>query len=82
MQFADAEVQQPLLAVSAINAQGNPVWFDGHESYIIPAAAVELPEIRRKIAEMTKKIKLHMERGTFKLRSWEKPSAPFQGPGW
>ena len=80
--FQAAKVAKPLLAVSAINAKGNPVWFDGVNSFIIPASAVELPTIRQNIQNMGKKIQLHMEQGTFRLKSWAKPSTPFRGQGW
>ena len=80
--FQEADVQKPLLAVSAINAQGNPVWFDGEKSYIIPAKSVEIAALRAKIEGIRKKVPLHLEQGTFRLRSWAKPPAPFQGPGW
>ena len=29
----------PLLAVSEVNAKGNPAWFDGERSYILPGGA-------------------------------------------
>ena len=44
LNFAEAEVRKPLLAVSAVNAKGSPVWFDGAQSFILPKAATELAE--------------------------------------
>ena len=82
LNFADADVRKPLLAVSSCNSKGNPVWFDGHRSYWIPAGAPQLEQIRQLIAGIDKKIKLHLENGTYKMRAWKKPSGPFQGPWW
>ena len=50
LNFADADVRKPLLAVSSCNAKGNPVWFDGHQSYWLPKNAPELTEIRRLVS--------------------------------
>ena len=72
----------PILAVSDVNKKGNPIWFDGEESFVIPGSANELKEIRRLIAKVTKKIQLHLSNGTFKLKSWDLPTNPFQGQGW
>ena len=80
--FAAADIRKPLLAVSDCNKRGNPVWFDNEDSFIIPAQALELPAIRKAIAAVKKKIQLHLDNGTFKLRNWTKPATPFQGPGW
>ena len=32
--FSEADVRKPLLAVSAVNAKGSPVWFDGAQTFI------------------------------------------------
>ena len=81
MNFAEADVRKPLLAVSAINAKGSPVWFDGVDSFILPKSATKLPEIRDLIRQIKSKIRLHQSRGTYVMRTWRKPSGPFQGPG-
>ena len=80
--FQAAKVWKPLLAVSACNGKGNPGWFDGHNSYLFPAGAPELVEIRKLIKQMKGKIKLHMANGVYTMRTWKKPAGPFQGPGW
>ena len=80
--FAEAEVRKPLLAVSAINAKGSPVWFDGRESFIIPKSFQLIPDVRALIKQIKSKIRLHQNRGTYTMRAWKKPLGPFQGPGW
>ena len=80
--FAAADIRKPLLAVSAINAKGSPVWFDGSESFILPKGSENLPEIRRLIKLIRSKIKLHQKNGTYAMRAWRRPTGPFQGPGW
>ena len=67
--FADAEVRKPLLAVSAINRKGSPVFFDGSNSYILPKGAKELAEIRSLVRKVQQKIKLHENKGTFVMRT-------------
>ena len=81
LNFADAEVRKPLLAVSAVNRKGSPVFFDGAHSYILPKGAKELTEIRSLVRKVQQKIKLHENKGTFVMRTWRKPSGPFAGPG-
>ena len=81
LNFAEAEVRKPLLAVSAVNSKGSPVWFDGVQSFILPKGAPELIEIRTLIRKMKSKIRLHQKGGTFVMRTWRKPTGPFQGPG-
>ena len=81
LNFADADVRKPLLAVSSCNAKGNPVHFDGEHSYRLPKTAPELQEIRRLIAKVKGKVRLHFENGTYKMRAWAKPST-FRGQGW
>ena len=80
--YAGAKVRKPLLAVSDLNGRENPCWFDGEKSYIIPAGSEEIPEIRALIQKVRRKIKMHLENGVFKLRTWKRPSRPFQGQGW
>ena len=80
--FQAADVEAPLLAVSDIGAKGNPTWFDGETSYILPGKAPEIKEIRRLIEKVNQKIKLHLKNGTYKLRTWDLPTNPFQGQGW
>ena len=82
IRYAGAQVRKPLLAVSDLNGKNNPCWFDGEESYIVPAGSAEIPEIRRLIQKVKRKIRMHMDNGVYKLRTWRKPSRPFQGQGW
>ena len=65
----------PLLAVSEVNAKGNPAWFDGEKSYILPANSKELSQLRAIIRKMEKKIPLHLKNGVFKLKAWEPNAA-------
>ena len=81
MNYQAADVRKPLAAVSAINAQGNPVWFDGEKSYILPAGAPELKALRDTIQKVNQKIQLHCINGVYKMKSWARPATPFQGPG-
>ena len=46
------------------------------------AGALELPEVRKLIAQIKQKIQLHPNNGTYTMRTWEQPEGPFQGPGW
>ena len=80
--YAAAQVRKPLCAVSDLNKKGNPCWFDNDLSNIIPANCPQLPEIRRLIGEATGKIPMHLDKGTYKLKTWMPPSSPFQGQGW
>ena len=82
MTFQAAKVRKLLLVVSACNEKGNPVMFDGDQSFILPGNATTLEKIRELIAETPNKIKLHNQDGVYKLRTWKKPAAPFHGPGW
>ena len=75
-----AEVRKPLLAVSALNRKGNPVWFDGEQSYVVPSTAKNLALIRKLLKEIDNKIPLHLENGVFVMKAWKSPR-PFQGPG-
>ena len=72
----------PLLAVSEVNARGNPTWFDGERCYILAGGSPEVEEIRRKIQEYESKIPLHLKGGVFKLKAWQAESAEgFHGQG-
>ena len=75
-----ADVRKPLLAVSSVNRKGNPVWFDGERSYILPSTARNLAPIRKLIQEIENKIPLHLSNGTYKMKAWRRAS-PFQGRG-
>ena len=80
--FDAAEIRKPLLAVSSVNKKGNPVWFDGNASYTIPGNADCLSKVRELLAAVPNKIPLHLENGTFKMRTWRKKGAnPFQRQG-
>ena len=70
------------MAVSDCNQKGNPVLFDGDRSYIIPKHSPGLDQMRKLVEEMPDKIPMHQQNGVYKLRTWSKPAAPFQGPGW
>ena len=81
VKFQAGDIRKPLLAVSTSNAKGNPVWFDGERSYVIPGSASQLPEIRNLIRQIEAKIRLHLENGVFKMRTYKVPKGPFVGPG-
>ena len=81
MNFAGADVRKTLLSVSSVNQRGNPCWFDGDSSFIIPAGAEQLPEIRRLILAVKRKVQMLMSNGVFHIKTWKKPSRPFQGQG-
>ena len=81
MNFAGADVRKTLLSVSSVNQRGNPCWFDGERSYIIPAGAEQLPEIRRLILAVKRKVQMHMNNGVFHIKTWKKFSRLFQGQG-
>ena len=72
----------PLLAVSEVNAKGNPAWVDGERSYILPGGCKEIAELRALVAKMERKIPLHLKNGVFKLKAWQPDtSSVFAGPG-
>ena len=72
----------PLLAVSDVNSKGNPAWFDGERSYIIPGAAQELAELRALVQRVENKVPLHLKNGVFKMRAWAtEASSVFARPG-
>ena len=81
--FQAAKVKKPLAAVSDCNRKGNPVFFDGDASCIIPKNCPELAQIRALIKKAAKKIPVHLDRGVYKLRTWMKPQgpSPFRGQG-
>ena len=70
----------PLLAVSDVNAKGNPTWFDGEKSYIIPGGAPQVQELRNLIQQVQLKVPLHLKNGVFKMHAWEPNMANLQPP--
>ena len=70
--FQAAPARKPFLAVSKVNAKGNPVLFDGHQSYIVPGSAPEVAEIRRLIQRIPGKISLHLKNGVYTMKAWQK----------
>ena len=70
----------PLLAVSAVNAKGNPAWFDGEKSYILPGNSVELQAIRALISKVSNKVPLHLKNGVFKMKAWQANSTSSSFP--
>ena len=84
LNYQAAKVRKPLCAVSTLNRKGNPCWFDGEQSHIIPAKCPELNQIRALIAKATGKIPMHLDKGIFKMKTWVKPEnvSPFQGQDW
>ena len=81
-----AEVRKPLLSVSQVNKKGNPCWFDGERSWIIPKNAQALVQVRQLLANVPNKIPWRLEYGIFKMRSWKRApvrsgEGPFQRPG-
>ena len=83
LKYQAAKVKKPLAAVTDFNKRGNPVWFDGHASHVIPAACPQLAQIRQLIKDAQKKIPLHWENGVYRMRTWVKPTnpRPFVGQG-
>ena len=77
--FQAAQVRKPLLAVSGVNQKGNGVWFDGHESCILPPGPT-LNKIRAMVAQAQPKVPLHLKNGVFTMRCWQ-PGTPFAGRG-
>ena len=75
--FDAAEVRKPLLAVSDLNGRENPCWFDGEQSYIIPAGSAEIPELRALIQKVNGRshpalFKGRDGRSRFPSRPWPK----------
>ena len=66
-----------LVAVS----KGNPAWFDGERSYIIPGAAKELAELRALVQRVENKVPLHLKNGVFKMKAWTPDASVFVRPG-
>ena len=84
-QAAD-KIRKPLLAVSEVNRKGNPCWFDGRSSFILPAGAPELAQIRRLINKVALKVPLHLTNGVFTMKAWQPEDGqmgpnPFARPG-
>ena len=73
--FQETTVRKPLLAVSDVNNKGNLVLFDGHNSFILQPSD-EVEEIRKLVRKASKKVPLHLENGTFKIKAWQ-PEGPF-----
>ena len=82
MCYQAARVKKPLIAVSDCKKKDNPVWFDGHNSFIIPGKSKEVPQLRKLINSIQKKIRLHKKNGVFTMKTWQRPTSPFQGQGW
>ena len=72
-------MRKPLLAVSDVNEKGNLVLFDGHQSFIMQPSE-EVEAIRRLVMKASKKVPMHLENGTFKLKAWQ-PEGPFGRQG-
>ena len=72
----------PLFAVSEVNARGNPAWFDGERSFIIPGDAPQVVALRNLIQQIPKKVPLHLKNGVFKMKAWHPGTdAGFPRPG-
>ena len=71
-----------MLAVSEVNAKGNPAWFDGERSYILPGGAPEISELRTIVQKVQHKVPLHLKNGVFKMHAWQPDGqAGFPRPG-
>ena len=72
----------PLLAVSEVNARGNPAWFDGERSFILPGDAPQVATMRSLVQQVAQKVPLHLKNGVFKMRAWQAGNnAGFPRPG-
>ena len=80
MIFQAAQVRKPLLAVSSVNDKGHLVLFDLAGSYLVPANAPEVVQIRALVERAKGKINLHRKNGVFHMKAWRK-AAPFHRPG-
>ena len=80
--FQAGKVRKPFVAVSAVNEKGNLVIFDGDNSFIVPGNSKEVPQLRKLINTIPKKIRLHKKNGVFTMKTWQRPTSPFQGQGW
>ena len=58
------------MAVSSVNDKGHMVLFDLEGSYMIPAGAPELTQIRHLVQQVLGKIPLHRENGVFHMKTW------------
>ena len=70
MTIQDAKVRKPLAAVSGIVGKDNGVFFDKHQSAIIPANAPELKLIRELVQKAKNRIDLEEKRGVFVMPVW------------
>ena len=59
--------------------EGNPGWFDGEQSFILPKNTPELAEIRRLIHQASNKFPLHLSNGVFTMKTWQ--AEGFARPG-
>ena len=73
MKFNAARVRKPLMAVSSVNDKGHMVLFDQPGSFMIPASAPELEQIRALVQQAIGKVQLHREGGVFHLKTWVFP---------
>ena len=72
----------PLLSVWDVNCKGNPCWFDGEQSFIIPGGAQQIAELRALVQQVDNKVPLHPKNGVFKMHAWEpNDSSVFARPG-
>ena len=60
----------PLLSVFDVNSKGNPCWFDGEQSFILPGGAEQIKELRALIQKVANKVPMHVKNGVFKMRAW------------
>ena len=72
MTFQAAQVRKPLMAVSSVNDKGHLVLFDLLGSFLVPASAPEVPQIRALIQQVQGKLRLHRENGVFHMKTWRK----------
>ena len=70
IQFQDAEVLRPILAVSDSVKAGNLVMFDKDESVIMPRNSAEGEKIVKLIEHATSKVKLELQGGVYHLPAW------------
>ena len=78
--FQAAPVRKPLLAVSSVNDKGHMVVFDTDGSFLVPADAPEVLQVRALLQKVRGKIDLHRENGVFNIRAWRRKAA-FVGQG-
>ena len=80
------KLNKTLVAVSDSCDKGNMSIFDNDESVIIDRSTPEGREIRRLVAKMKNKVKLHRRNGVYLMPMWLKDGeggseAPFARPG-